>query len=59
MSSEQFLGISMKFSGKMRLMIITKVTKKAGLHPLSEKCISGKTTAGSNSVKYGIVLNMG
>ena len=37
------LGISMKFSGKMCLMIILKV-KKAGLYSLSRKYIFKKTT---------------
>ena len=36
--------ISMKFSGRMWLMIILKVTKKAGFHPLSRKHIFGKNT---------------
>ena len=38
-------GISMKFTGKMWLMIISKV-KKEGLHPFSEKHIFGKSTEG-------------
>ena len=36
-------GISTNFSEKMRLMIISQ---KIGLHPVSEKCIFGKTTEG-------------
>ena len=35
----------MKFSGKMSLMIILKVTKK-GIHPLSKRYIFRKTTRG-------------
>ena len=34
----------MKFSRKMWLIIILKVTKKAGFHPLFRRYISGKTT---------------
>ena len=37
----------MKFSGKMSLMVILKVTKKPGLHPFSEKRIFWKNHRGS------------
>ena len=39
-------GISMKFSGKIRLMIILKVEKETGLHPLYTKFIFRETTWG-------------
>ena len=39
-------GISMKFSGKMWLMIILKATINTGLHPLSERCFFGKKHRG-------------
>ena len=35
---------SVKFLEKVWLIILIKVTKKAGLHPLSRKCIFGRTT---------------
>ena len=38
--------ILVKFSGKMWLMIILKVTKNQSLHPLSRKHIFRKTTKG-------------
>ena len=42
-------GISVKFSGKMWLIILSH--KKPGFHPFSEKHIFGKTTGG------GVKLN--
>ena len=37
-------GNSMKFSGKMWLMIILKATKNPGIHPLCRRYSFGKTT---------------
>ena len=39
-------GILMKSSREIWPMIILKITKKPGLHPLSRRCIFGKTTGG-------------
>ena len=36
----------MKLSGKTSIMIILRVTKKAGFHSFSGKNISGKVTGG-------------
>ena len=40
----------MKFSGKTCLMIISKVTKKTGFHPLFTRYIFRKTTEGEGGV---------
>ena len=43
------LGISMKLSGKLCLMIILKVTKKPGFYPPFRRYIFRKTTGGRGS----------
>ena len=42
-------GISMKFSGKIFLIIILKATKKPGLYPLSRRHNFGRTAGGSSN----------
>ena len=44
-------GLSMKFSGKMCLMIILKVTKMPGLYPLCRKCRFEKKQSGGEGSK--------
>ena len=48
----------MKFSEKIWLMIIlAKSHKKAGLHPLSRRCIFGKTIEGGGQI-YKVSANI-
>ena len=49
-------GILMKSSREIWLMIILKITKKPGLHPLSRRCIFGKTTGGGWGGRGGVEL---